>query len=182
MNLLIKPKVILIIENDSAFDILLNFKFLNNFKIIPLDGIPPWREKLKEGANVFDAEIILVEKSQAEQIKNIPADFIKDAFLVFNYDNEPLRKICQNIDIKKISFGFSEEADFKVSDVNELENNTNFKINYRGNTVPVWLKKFSGKNPSTELRASEIYNFLSAICIGDLLGLNIIEISDSFKL
>ncbi len=153
-----KLKIILIADNDNFFD----FKFLNNFKV----------KKLNECKDDFNAEIILVEKSEAEQVKNIPAELIESAFLVFNYDDENLRKICQNIDIKKVSFGFSEKADFKASDVNELEDSTNFKINYNGNTVPVWLKKLSGK--------SEIYNFLSAICIGSLLGLNIIEMLNSF--
>ncbi len=161
MNLEIKPKIILIVENGKIFDIESNFKFLNNFKI----------KRIKEYLNPDDAEIILVENGQAEQIKNISIDLIKDALLVFNYDNESLREICKSIDIKKVGFGFSEEADFKVSDVNELEDSTNLKINYKGNTVPVWLKKLSGKD--------EIYIFLSAISVGILLGLNIVEISDS---
>ena len=97
-------------------------------------------------------------------------------YVIYNSDDDSINKIIKEIDCQKIDFGFNDEADFKVSDANITNDAINFKLNFKGNSVPIWLKNDSHTN-----NADEIYNFLSIICAGNLLGLNIIEISESLN-
>ena len=93
--------------------------------------------------------------------------------LVYNFDKEGLRKIREKApETKLLTFGFQEGADFQASDLRQ-GGGTNFKINYQGKIVPVWLEG----SPTRE----EIYSVLAASAIGVLLGLNLVEISQALK-
>ena len=93
--------------------------------------------------------------------------------LVYNFDKEGLRKIREKApETKLLTFGFQEGADFQASDLRQ-DGGTNFKINYQGKIVPVWLEG----SPTRE----EIYSVLAASAIGVLLGLNLVEISQALK-
>ena len=93
--------------------------------------------------------------------------------LIYNFDKEGLRKIREKApETKLLTFGFQEGADFQASDLRQ-DGGTNFKINYQGKIVPVWLEG----SPTRE----EIYSVLAASAIGVLLGLNLVEISQALK-
>ena len=93
--------------------------------------------------------------------------------LVYNFDKEGLRKIREKApETKLLTFGFQEGANFQASDLRQ-DGGTNFKINYQGKIVPVWLEG----SPTRE----EIYSVLAASAIGVLLGLNLVEISQALK-
>jgi len=93
--------------------------------------------------------------------------------LVYNFDKEGLRKIREKApQTKLLTFGFQEGADFQASDLRQ-DGGTNFKINYQGKIVPVWLEG----SPTRE----EIYSVLAASAIGVLLVLNLVEISQALK-
>lgn len=149
---------IFIIETDFK-----NEKFLKEMKVFLKNSQLPV---------LLIAHIETVEAS-IENIKAIAREIPPYGSLILNFDEKIIREIDKITNLKSFSFGFSERADFMASDINETENSTNFKLNYKGNIVPVWLKKVSGKD--------EIYNVLPAICVGMLLGLNIIEMSEPLK-
>ena len=91
-------------------------------------------------------------------------------YLILNSDDdEKWRELKNKTKGKVISFGMGARADIKASDLTE----TNFKINYRGNIVPVWLEKISGKE--------QIYAVLAAAAVSEVLGLNLVEISEALK-
>jgi len=92
--------------------------------------------------------------------------------LILNYDDENARKIKKESPIKVLTFGFWAGADLKASDVN-INGGINFKINYQGNIVPVWLENLIGKD--------QIYAALAAAAVGCALGLNLVEISEALK-
>lgn len=73
---------------------------------------------------------------------------------------------------KNVSFGFSEEADFFATDRNISDQGINFKLNYRGNSVPVWLKS---------QQDNKVAIALCIFCVGDVLGKSVIEISERVK-
>lgn len=73
---------------------------------------------------------------------------------------------------KKMTFGFEEEADFQASDI-KLNGNTNFKINYQGKVVPVWLEGTCDKE--------KILAGLATAAVGTVFGLNLVEISQALK-
>jgi len=116
----------------------------------------------------------LVKNKKIENIEMLIRNASPFGSLIFNYDEKIIRGVAKMSNLKNLTFGFSEKADFMASDVNEDKQGINFKLNYNGNSVPIWLNGVSGKN--------EIYNVLSAICVGTLLGFNVIELSDSIKL
>ena len=92
--------------------------------------------------------------------------------LVLNFDDETVRKIKNEIDLRGLTFGFQEGADFRATDI-KLNTGTNFKVNYKGNVVPVWLEKPFGRE--------QIYAVLSAMSVGVIFNLNLIEISQTLK-
>ena len=91
-------------------------------------------------------------------------------YLILDYNSDGARKIKDENPSKILTFGFQEDADFRASDI--IQNGrTNFKINYQGNIVPVWLKNGFGQK--------EISSVLAAAAVGTVFGLNLVEISQS---
>ncbi len=151
-------KEIFIIETDFK-----NTGFLENIKILLKNSQSP----------ILAMTHIEMIKSTQENIKNLALEIAPYGSLILNFDEKIINEINQTANLKSFSFGFSEQADFMASDILEDKEGTSFKLNYKGNSVPVWLSEVSNKD--------EIYNVLSAICVGMFLGLNIIEMSDSLK-
>ncbi|MDO8240922.1 MAG: UDP-N-acetylmuramoyl-tripeptide--D-alanyl-D-alanine ligase [Candidatus Moranbacteria bacterium] len=93
---------------------------------------------------------------------------------VLNADNEFVAKLASQIKCNVISFGFSEEAQMRVSDVclgcagqaGDLKG-LSFKLNYKGTTIPVRLNNILAKH--------QIYAVLAAIAVGDGFGINLVE-------
>ncbi|MDP2967140.1 MAG: Mur ligase family protein [bacterium] len=101
-------------------------------------------------------------------VKNLPVN----THFVLNYDDEKAKEINNLDNFKTMKFGFKEENDIFVSDIKE-NGGTNFKVNYDGKSVPFWLDGLLGQE--------QIYAILAAISVGTILGLNLVEISQSFK-
>jgi len=101
-------------------------------------------------------------------IKKLPPE----SNLIFSFDGENRKEVENSGSFNIITFGLQEKADFKATDV-IFNGRTNFKINYKGNIVPVWLNKICDKG---EIQAS-----LAAACVGAVLNLNLVEISQSFQ-
>ncbi|KPJ71339.1 hypothetical protein AMJ50_02490 [Parcubacteria bacterium DG_74_3] len=93
-------------------------------------------------------------------------------FLVVNFDDDTVREIKIKSPAHAFTLGFQEGADLRASDV-KLNTGTNFKVNYKGKMVPVWLEKLFGKE--------KIYNALTTFGVGIILGLNLIEVSQALK-
>ena len=116
-------------------------------------------------------------------IKNLPEEKINSALefiktlpdnlnLILNFDEETIRKKHTFSNSETFTFGFQEGADFRVSDV-KSNGGTNFKINYQGKVIPVWLEKISDKE--------KIYAAISAVVVGTVFSLNLVEISQALK-
>lgn len=120
----------------------------------------------------FDKDFFAGEKERVEQIVGLAKIMPPQGRLVLNFDDETVREIKDETNLKETTFGFGERADFKASDI-MLNSGTNFKINYRGNVVPFWLEFAFGKE--------QVYAALSAAAVGIALGLNLVEISQALK-
>lgn len=91
---------------------------------------------------------------------------------VLNFDQGEAKEIEEKEITQILTYGFQEGADFQASDL-KMEEGTNFKINYKGNSVPVWL---------TETFSQEqIYRVLIAVVVGTIFDLNLVEISQVLK-
>ena len=105
------------------------------------------------------------------------SDFLDNQiFIIYNSDDIDSKNIVKDMMNKKTDFGFNENANLRASDVIITKDEINFKLNFKGNSVPVWSKNENHTN-----NADEVYNILSAICVGDFFGLNIVEISENLK-
>jgi len=116
----------------------------------------------------FGGEIEKVEKSA----KLAGGLGIHD-FLISNFDDETTREVGERSEAQHLTFGFQKGADFLATDIRVDNNATNFKINYQGNIVPLWLKGLFGKE--------QIYVALLAMAVGSRFNLNLVELSQALK-
>ncbi len=80
------------------------------------------------------------DKEKIKSIIEITKKLPNYGKLIFCFDDETVREIQEYANCDCLSFGLGQKADFCASDV-RIDKGTNFKINYKGNIVPVWLKK-----------------------------------------
>lgn len=111
-----------------------------------------------------------------EDVKNI-AKFIEklpaSSRLFLNFDDEIVRDLKNKTDVSTQAFGFQEGANLRATDIiftREPALSTNFKINYQGKIVPIWLNYLFGKE--------HIYTALAATVVGIMFDLNLVEISE----
>jgi len=192
-----KPSVIVVSGNGRFLAKEAIFKVLNPYFRIGKDYNPPTALPPKGRAPILifesgDKEIrkfefFLKKSSRAilviTHIGDILYDEVKEVTLlaktlpaqtnlILNFDDETVREINDITNLKTLTFGFGEKADLRASDV-RLNMGTNFKVSYQGNIVPVWLEKLFGKE--------QIYSALSAVAVGIIFGLNLVEISQALK-
>lgn len=120
----------------------------------------------------FDKDFFAGEREKTVEIRKLAKTLPSYGYLILNFDDETVREIKAETNLREITFGFQEGADFRATDI-KLNKGTNFKINYKGNVVPVWLEKLFGKE--------QIYSALVAAVIGTIFDLNLVEISQALK-
>lgn len=123
-----------------------------------------------------EKEFFAAEKESLVNIEKLAQGLPAQASLILNFDDETVRDVEQKSRARALTFGFGARADIKGSDVvltQEPNLGTNFKINYQGNIVPVWLERLFGKE--------HIYAALAAVAVGEIFDLNLVEISASLK-
>ena len=86
---------------------------------------------------------------------------------VLNIDDKAVSAFRKNISAQAITFGFSESADLVASNYKMDGDGIVFKINYKGNIVPVRLDKFFGRH--------NVYTVLAAIGAGLAGGINLVK-------
>ena len=92
---------------------------------------------------------------------------------ILNFDDNIARSLKNKISGYSLTFGFRDGANLIVSDV-KLGKGMNFKVNFKGNIIPYWLNNLFGKE--------YIYAAMAATICGTILGMNLIEISQSLRL
>lgn len=162
---------ILIFETDLKHFSLKKFKFLIKYSKQPILVVTHLGEPHPE------REFFAGEIKEAENSMILAGVLPVIGFLVLNFDDETVRSIKKRSSAHCLTFGFGAGADLKASDVvltKKLERaGTNFKINYQGKVVPIWLNGLFGKE--------QIYAALSAVGVGKILDLNLVEISSALK-
>jgi UDP-N-acetylmuramoyl-tripeptide--D-alanyl-D-alanine ligase len=119
-----------------------------------------------------DRDSFLGDKKEVEEILKFIKTMSANGQLILNFDDEAVREIKNSTNLKILTFGFQSGSDFRASDI-KLNHGTNFKLNYQGNTVPIWLDYLFGKE--------QIYSALAAISIATIFDLNLVEISQVLK-
>jgi len=120
----------------------------------------------------FDRDFFAGEREKTKEILKLAKILPAQGFLILNFDDETVREIKTETIAHSLTFGFQEGADFKATDI-KLNTGTNFKLNYQGNIVPIWLEKLFGKE--------QIYSALAGAAVGTIFNLNLVEISQALK-
>lgn len=128
-----------------------------------------------------DKKQIAKEKSYLVKALN------KESLAVLNYDDSVVRSMAEIVKVKKMFYGFAEEADVRASDIffgyekatdffgGEIDKirGISFKISFEGATIPVRLVKSIGR--------PQIYAVLAAAAVGIHVGMNLLEISEAVR-
>jgi len=86
---------------------------------------------------------------------------------ILNIDDKAAANFRKNTKAQTITYGFSESADLSASNYKMDGDGIVFKVNYKGNIVPVRLDKFFGRH--------NVYIILAAIGAGLACGVNLVK-------
>lgn len=113
-------------------------------------------------------------KKIAQEKRIIISHLQLDGFAVLNFDNEMVMQNANTTKAEVVTYGFKNGADFQASDVNIITDNKtgwpvglNFKLNYKGNILPVFLPGAIAEHL--------IPSALAALAVGNIFGVNVIE-------
>jgi len=122
------------------------------------------------------SDVFASKKKEVNKITRLAKKLSSGDLFLVNYDDETVREIVEDDEIQChcLEYGISEGAEIRASDIKVSAKGTSFKLNYEGNTVPVWLKNLVGKR--------QIYSALIACSLGVNLGINLVDITQTLKL
>ena len=186
ISFLIKRPLLIIVSNGSEK---IAFRVLSFLRETKRAGRAKFFSVLKDEILIIDFDLeqdfdfliknskktILVVNEVAAKIKiiELTRKLRERDVLVFNFDEEETREIQSMNKGKSLSVGFLITPDLSISDFNVNQGETNFKIDFQGNIVPIWLKGEWTKKKATILS--------SAIICAFEFGLNLVEISQQLK-
>ncbi len=194
IRFLLKNKKLIFITGDRKSEVayFIDFVFSRDFPVLYLNKTP----NIYNIFSIIRSKIIILEDGKEENEKNIK-DFLKKisspVIIITETEKKArIKKIISSDVIKKsnliidfsvakkltrkknITFGIDRKgADFYITDIYQKEEETNFKVNYKENTIPFWFKK--------RLKNKEIYSFLPAICVARFFNLNLVDFSYRIK-
>jgi hypothetical protein len=115
---------------------------------------------------------ILGDGIKAKIIIDTAKKLLSGSKIIANFDDASISQLHNEPYARSFTFGLRPEADLSASDI-IFSQEVNFKINYKGSSIPVWLSGSSDVN--------KVYAALATALCGIILGLNLVEISQSLK-
>lgn len=115
-----------------------------------------------------------IAREKGKLIKNLP----EDGYAVINADDEKVTALVEETNVQIITYGFSEKAQVRASDViytseNNKPEGISFKLNYEGKSIPVRLRRI--------LASHQIYAALAAASAGIAFKINLVDIAASLE-
>jgi UDP-N-acetylmuramoyl-tripeptide--D-alanyl-D-alanine ligase len=132
-------------------------------------------------------EFFKSQKNIAKEKSYIVRALNKENMAVLNWDDDEVRTMAEKVTSKKISYGFSGEADIQASDIffgyektKDLRGGDmskikgiSFKLSFEGTTLPVRLMRSAGR--------PQISAVLAAAAVGIHFDMNLVEIAEALK-
>ncbi len=113
----------------------------------------------------------------AQEKKKIVTHMGENGRAILNFDDPRVRQMAKNLSAPVISFGYVDDADVRALDLlNEKQGadmGIQFKLFYRGSTVPMFLPGVIGEH--------QIYSALAACAVGLSLGMNLVDIGQALR-
>ncbi len=193
-----KPRVVILNNNKTAEVVL---RLLSKYSDVGKNDLelPGFFEILKKEIFILNPKIngltfffknskkliLIVEntdeiKETTKLIKMLPVE----TYLVLNYDEAEIRNLKKETVSNVMTFGFWEGADLQATDIQIKEGLINFKLNYHGGFVPIWIKLPTETKTEQEIEAMGkeiVYPVLASASAGIIIGLNLVEISQGLK-
>ncbi len=135
-------------------------------KVLVLEDRDFEMEKLEKFFNLFSEVIMVVNSKNSTRERKLAALLKRSGSLIVDHENKG--KIPGKRLAGYLSYGTKKSADFHISDITKGDS-INFKINYDGSSIPVWLKKELGKEAVSTTTA--------ALGAGVLLGFNFVSLT-----
>jgi hypothetical protein len=185
-----KPRLILVCDNANSSISKTIYKLLSNYvRVEKFSGSTPSFFK-KDEVLIYDIRnqetdffrfliknsrqpiLVVNQADRNRDVLNLVKILPEKGNLIFNFDNEENREFKNFTKSNVFTFGFQAGSDLKISDL-KINHEVNFKINYKGNIVPVWLDYINSNEG--------IYSVLAAILTAIVFDLNLVEISQALK-
>ncbi|MDD3487192.1 MAG: UDP-N-acetylmuramoyl-tripeptide--D-alanyl-D-alanine ligase [Candidatus Moranbacteria bacterium] len=127
------------------------------------------------------------KKSIAREKSQLVRTLGKNGVAILNWDDKEIRKMAEKVKARKISFGFSEDADVRASDIffgyektadgmggsmNKIRG-VSFKLSYQGTTIPMRLLHSVGR--------PQISAVLAAAAVGIGFNMNLVQIAAAIR-
>lgn len=172
IKILRKEKPILVVAggNKELFQELAE-RFLNKKRKFSISDLSEKSEKSLKKSLIPVLIALGSEENLKSAIENLPGE----SRLALNRDDEQIKgleKTAEEKGINFLSFAAFNQADLSASDIKEEEKGINFKANYKGYSVPFWIR---------EAEEKDILSVLAVISAGLFLGMNLVDISQSLK-
>lgn len=90
---------------------------------------------------------------------------------ILNEDDPLVFELKEKVKAKTVTYGFAQGSDMLASNYKMSQDGILFKIDYKGVVVPVRLNGCLGKQ--------NVYSALAAIAVGNVLGLNFVEMEEA---
>ncbi len=103
------------------------------------------------------------------KIKSLVRALPSSGLLILNTDDETVKEIGKEAKANILTYGLSKEADLLASDLNSDIEGINFKVNFKDNTVPFWLKGMFGRE--------YVYGVLAVATLAKINNLNLVDFS-----
>jgi UDP-N-acetylmuramoyl-tripeptide--D-alanyl-D-alanine ligase len=112
-----------------------------------------------------------------QEKKKLVSCLKEDEIAILNYDDKDVRQMGGDIKAKVLTFGLREKADIRATNYDlstTLEaSELNFKLEFKGSSVPIELKDVLG--------FQHVYCALAAAAVGTVFNMNLVEIAEALK-
>jgi UDP-N-acetylmuramoyl-tripeptide--D-alanyl-D-alanine ligase len=151
---------------------------VDNQGIAKLKKILP-RQKVKllvvtpVGEIPYEAVVFSGKRTETKEIIKFAKWLLAGSRLLLNYDDEAVREIDDFTNLKNLTFGVGQGAKLQATDVIIDNEGTNFKLNFEGKVLPVWLNNLFGKE--------QVYAALSAIGTALFFEIGLLDACENLK-
>ncbi len=127
-------------------------------------------EEFKSFSEAFREVVIVINSNNLEFEKELIRSVDNKNTVLVDFKNRD-RLLSKRMN-RFLSYGFDSGADFFISDITQKEK-TNFKINYDGSSIPVWIGK--------KVERGDISGITAGLGVGVLLDINFVKLTQKLN-
>jgi len=142
-----------------------------------------YRPHISVVTTVGDVPVHVEFFKEADSVANEKSNLVKvlstSDFAILNHDDHRVLEMKSKTKARVITYGFSEGAEIRPSDVEYISNEegqpigVNFKLNQGGHFIPIMIEGSLGK--------SQAWSAAAASAVGLVLEMNLVQISEALR-